>query len=317
MTTVTIENPHSAKDLPPYQNIDEDIRKRNKSRVRRKIFFGSLLFVWVLAFLLYFTLPRFHFSAVKVNGLSNLTEEDYIALTGTSGGTSLLFVDAQKNDTASLAHSAGLLLSSKSSVNAFHAEASVVENYPVASLASKTYFGDGKTFEEISASFASLPFSDTRKQELLSHLSDENSRTSLPVIHLPKDTKSDESTPKAAVKAFVGLPYSVLTTIEGVQYLNPNGDTTWNNVLEAVISDSESGKHFLFRNLLSDEIAQVFSEKAYLGWVLPALRKASDDTQDPLVKEDYTYQDGTVVKDTYVVTVHYDANEKTVIITRD
>ncbi|MFA6624623.1 MAG: hypothetical protein WCS80_02535 [Bacilli bacterium] len=298
-----VETQNNQVDNSPlyYQNIDEDIRKRKKAWLTKKVVFSSLLLILSVFIILYFTISSFRFSSLTCSGLYNLQTNDIIAFSKCSESSSLLFIDSQSLTDSTKKNSSSILLNADFNVNPFSASATVIENYPSGILNDVVYCSSGiKSDELIEAVKTNSCLSDESKTRISDSIRNEAEKGAVPEIFLPESLTVDSSTPAEAILPLKGISPAMLDYIKALEYRNKNGDTRWSNVLSLWIEDEKNNLNFVFDNLLYEWVYSFFSSpKRFTENLLPAMEKAAKEGK--LSKTELVYPDAEEKVDAYQV----------------
>lgn len=315
MHDTDIEN-HNPLSKDTYTSINEEMRLRSLRQKKRRIFFASSLGLVILIYLLYFLLPVFHVSSLNATGKIDLENEDFVSLSGYSSFHSLLFTNANKIDENIVTNSSGLVLSSETKVTPFSISVTVEEDHPVGFVSETGYLTSGKTLDEAKDIVMKSTLSSERKNALTSSLNQFSDEKSLPEIHFPKSISfASLENKSSAFLALKEIKRSSLNHIRYLQYVNESNNATWNNVMDVFIKGSKDNIYCL-KNLLIDQIAYVFNDKAFPDNVISSIESKINTKH--LEKENYTFLDEEKTLEVYSFKVLYSESErKTFIFTED
>ncbi len=246
-----------------YTAIQSDMDSFLRRKRILRAFSLSLAILSAIFLVLFFSLPCFQAKEAKISGLVNFTKEDIASFAGVDSYQPNFLFDTKKASAKAKENAEGFLLSVSYETNGLLAKGTVKENYPVATYQEKTYLADGKTLEKALEDISSLPLSEERKASLKEDFSKEGA-SSLPEIHIPiKEVLPEGYQIEDAFTPLAGLPYSSLTGIEGIEYINKGKDANWSNVAQALLFDKNHNQYYLLKDLDTKYLGDYFSPKVF------------------------------------------------------
>lgn len=272
--------------------------------------FSLLVIVLVISLIsLYFSLPVFQAKEMSLTGFVNFKKEEVIKMASLDGYHPNLFLNPSKAKENVLEESKGLILDCEFSTNGFVASGKIVEDYPVCKYADEVYFASGKLSEDIYQSLNELKLSEDDKYRL--RLSYQNEmKENLPQLHFPKGTEASKENCKIASKRLQGVSLSSLSYIDGIQFINEQGDVNWDNVASAILL--YKGEYYQLDKLRSELFSKYFAEN-FLTLALDQMYYFTHKSPD-YPKTIFSYQDDDKVIETYYFYASYNDKKGSVLI---
>jgi hypothetical protein len=271
-----------------FSTLEDKMSKRLLFRKVKRIvcFFCALFFTTLL--ILFLSLPVFQVKGMKISGLVNFTKEEILSLADVGEDRLNLMFDSTASSNRVVEVSKGLILECDFENNGVLSSASVVENSPVCSYKGEVYLSSGLSMSNALSTIESLGFTVEQKTQLKDRMS-AHTLESLPSVHLPKSMSDKDDVAHASVtfSNLRDIPYSSLSTIQGIQYINQNADSNYSNVAEFLLRDGTN--YYLLKKVLSDYIQPFFSNSTYPDYVFENMRAMV--TNKKMETTSYSFQD--------------------------
>lgn len=255
---------------PSYLTIDDQLSKRNVKYRRKKSFFFSLIFLWVFSLFLFLALPCFHVKSMDIKGLRNLRKSDIFCMMDVNEKASYLTFDKEESQENLNQNSSSLVSVVSFRADLFSSSLTIEEDFPVACVDGVGYFTSGRTFSEMKDEVLKTNLSGSRKEELIEQLQEKCQSGSLTQVYFAKGV-FDESSNSKVFLPFRDTSATILKGIDYVIYQSENFMT-----MDVIYHDDETGKDFLFMDVLYDKVNNVFKEKTFEKDVINACRKKSE-----------------------------------------
>lgn len=269
-----------------FSTISVEIQKALFIRRIKKMISFILILILSSLLILFFTLPAFQASNMKVIGLNTFEREDILQFASIKGYHLNLNLNASKTSEKIISSSHGFILKAEIENNGFTSSCYLLEDHLIGKIDDKIYFASGETMDEMEAKIPLLTLSSSSKERIQNKFN--NRKTAhIPQIHFPHSTEYNNANALEACDKLSLIPQTFLSYIEGIQFVNDSNDSNWSNVVQILMQYEDD--YFLVSNLLcenKEKLSKYFSKE-----LLPTnLIKAVKNFKPAIEKRSFSFQ---------------------------
>ena len=301
-----------------YQETFRDFSKQKTIKKIYKISLISLLVIYLILVLVYFSMPTFKISGMKFNGLFNLTDDDIITLMNERPSNSLLFFSDEGKDRMIIENANGIIINDSVVVSsdAFSGSVKVIEDYPVCYIDDTLYFASSTDFDNYIVNLEGSRLSDNSKvrlKNLYQNYAIKDEKYHLPKVHIPSSYSASSTKINDAIKYLVGADFNTLSTkISDINYrIYTSSATNFNSVSEIYVDKSlnENIYSFVLTNIRSNFLVNILNKNTFDSIVESVNYKIYTDSSK-IKNSTYVTSDDITYNDVYYFRFRYDDKSK-------
>lgn len=288
MAANKLPDPRYTETSENYLSVDEKLKKRKIQNRTLKIIFGSILSIVLVWLVCYFSLDAFKVKSLKIDGLRNLTAEEFSTICQLDENASLLYFDGLEVEKNAISQSSGLILQANFNYSPFGGECFVTEDYPLASYHDEIFYSSLRSSDEVKSDLASLPFDEGQIETLQEKLDAERETSSTISLHFPLTMSQSDidvalsNDNRLALASISSLDYEYVQYVEHVQFKSTDFST-----FDACLYNQKRAERYILENVDIVTLNLLFEENS-----LYSLGVSSEDMNETT----YNFLDGGKVQ---------------------